>query len=623
MPNRLPWDRLKPVPRVFRPASMHDVALKLAVVAAGGILAQWVAWRTRLPAIVLLLVGGFVLGPLTGWLDPATDFGAAYRPVVSIAVAIILFEGGLTLNVAEIRETSKAVRRLILFGGPLVWGLTALAAHFVAGLSWPTASVLGAILVVTGPTVVMPLLRQAHLATRPASLLRWEAIVNDAIGALFAVIAFETFLVLHGSHGAGGLIASLAVGTVVAVGGGYAAGSLIEWAFTRGYVPEYLKAPVLLATVIAAHALTNMLLEEAGLLTVTVMGIRLANSRIASLAEMRRFKETVTILLVSGLFLLLTAALDMEAIRSLDWRAVGFVALVMFVIRPLAVVISTAGSGITLREQLFVGWIAPRGIVAVAVASLFAAALSDNGVNDAPQLVAYTFAVVVATVFAHGFTLAPFATLLGLTSASKPGILIVGGSPVMAAFAATLKEAGIPVMIADTAWSRLREARLAEIPVYFGEVLSEEAHYDLDVKRFAALIATTSNDAYNALVCTNLGPEIGRTNVFEIPTIREQAERKSLSFTLGGRPLTRDPELRSLDFQLEHIRGWGFQATRITEEFSYQEYLDSRAEGARVILWRKPSGKLVFRATTEKSSPEPGDLVISFAPPRAEKKSTE
>ena len=602
---------------------MHDVALKLAVVAAGGILAQWVAWRTRLPAIVLLLVGGFVLGPLTGWLDPATDFGAAYRPVVSIAVAIILFEGGLTLNVAEIRETSKAVRRLILFGGPLVWGLTALAAHVVAGLSWPTASVLGAILVVTGPTVVMPLLRQAHLAARPASLLRWEAIVNDAIGALFAVIAFETFLVLDGSYSAGDLIASLAVGMVIAVGGGYAAGSLIEWAFSRGHVPEYLKAPVLLATVVAAHALTNMLLEEAGLLTVTVMGIRLANSRIASLAEMRRFKETVTILLVSGLFLLLTAALDMEAIRSLDWRAVAFVGLVMFVIRPLAVVISTAGAGITLREQLFVGWIAPRGIVAVAVASLFAAALSDNGVNDAPQLVAYTFAVVVATVFAHGFTLAPLATWLGLTSASKPGILIVGGSPVMAAFAATLKEAGIPVMIADTAWSRLREARLAEIPVYFGEVLSEEAHYDLDVKRFAALIATTSNDAYNALVCTNLGPEIGRTNVFEIPTIREQAERKSLSFTLGGRPLTRDPELRSLDFQLEHIRGWGFQATRITEEFSYQEYLDSRAEGARVILWRKPSGKLVFRSTTEKSSPEPGDLVISFAPPRAEKKSTE
>ncbi len=599
---------------------MHDVALKLAVVAAGGIFAQWVAWRTRLPAIVLLLVGGFVLGPLTGWLNPASDFGAAYRPVVSIAVAIILFEGGLTLNVAEIRETSTAVRRLILFAGPMVWGMTALAAHIVAGLSWPTATVLGAILVVTGPTVVMPLLRQAHLAARPASLLRWEAIVNDAIGALFAVIAFETFLVLHGSHSAGEVLTSLAAGTVIAIGGGFAAGTAIEWAFTRGHVPEYLKAPVLLAIVVAAHALTNMVLEEAGLLTVTVMGIRLANSRIASLTEMRRFKETVTILLVSGLFLLLTAALDMEAIRSLDLRAVAFVVLVMFVIRPLAVIVSTAGSGISLREQVFVGWIAPRGIVAVAVSSLFAVALADDGVTDAPQMVAYTFAVVVATVFVHGFTLAPLATLLGLTSATKPGILILGGSPVTAAFATTLKETGIPVMIADTAWSRLREARLAEIPVYFGEVLSEEAHYDLDVKRFAALIATTSNDAYNALVCTNLSPEIGRANVFEIPTVREQAERKSLSFTLGGRPLTRDPELRSVDFQLEHFRGWGFQVTRITEEFSYQHYLDSRAEGARVLLWRKPSGKLVFRATTDKSNPEPGDLVISFAPPRAEKK---
>jgi len=237
---------------------MHDVALKLAAIAAGGILAQWAAWRTNLPAIVLLLVGGLVVGPLTGWIDPLADFGDAFRPVVSIAVAIILFEGGLTLNLAEIRETSKAVRRLILIGGPLAWGLTALAAHFVARFSWPTATVLGAILVVTGPTVVMPLLRQAHLATRPASLLRWEAIVNDAIGALFAVIAFEAFLVVHGSHSAGSLAASLAVGLAAAVGGGFAAGSAIEWAFTRGYVPEYLKAPVLLATVVAAHAVTNL-----------------------------------------------------------------------------------------------------------------------------------------------------------------------------------------------------------------------------------------------------------------------------------------------------------------------------------------------------------------------------
>jgi len=599
---------------------MEDIALKLAVIAGGGILAQWIAWRTRLPAIVLLLLGGCIIGPCTGWIQPADDFGAIYRPFVSIAVAIILFEGGLTLNVAEIRETSTAVRRLILLGGPLVWIMTTFAAHFVAGLSWPTASVLGAILVVTGPTVVMPLLREAHLAARPASLLRWEAIVNDALGALCAVIAFEVFLVLNGAYEANHLVVTLLIGMGVATCGGYLAGSMIEWSFTRGYVPEYLKAPVLLAAVIMTSTLTNMLLEEAGLLTVTVMGIRLANSRIASLTEIRRFKETITILLVSSLFLLLVAALDVEAIRSLDVHVLAFVILVMFVIRPLAVFIATWGAGVSFQEQLFVGWIAPRGIVAVAVSSLFGAALLDNGVEDAPRMIASTFAVVVATVCAHGFTLDPLARFLRLTTATKPGVLIVGGSPVLTALAETLKDAEIPVMLADTAWSRLREARLAGIPIYFGEVLSEDAHYDLDVKRFAAVIAATSNDAYNALVCTNLGPEIGRASVFEVPTIREQTERKSLSFTLGGRQLTSDPELRILDFQFDHIRGWVFQATRITDEFTYTNYIENRVEGARVLFWQKPSGKLFFRTTTEKSHPEPGDLIISFTPPRQEKK---
>jgi len=596
---------------------MTDVPLKLAVVAAGGIAAQWIAWRVNLPAIVLLLVTGFLIGPLTGFIDPATDFGEVYRPVVSMAVAVILFEGGLTLNLTEIRETSQAVRRLILFGGPLVWGMTAWAAHAVAGLSWPVAVVLGAILVVTGPTVVMPLLRQARLTPRVASLLRWEAIVNDAVGTLFAVVAFETYLVWHGSHDVSRLAVSLVAAAAVAVGGGWLAGSGISWAFTRGHVPEYLKAPVLLAAVIAANALTNLILEEAGLLTVTVMGLRLANSRIASLAEMRRFKETVTILLVSSLFLLLTAALDREALASLDLRTVAFVGLVMFVIRPLAVLAATTGTGLRLAEQLFVGWIAPRGIVAVAVSSLFAAALHDNGVADASRMVAITFAVVVATVFVHGFTLAPLAGLLGLTAASRPGVLIVGGSPFVTDFAATLKKATIPVLVADSEWNRIRGPRLADVPTYCGEILSEDAHFEVDLQRFSAVIAATPNDAYNALVCTDLGPEVGRGNVFEIPSVREQGEKKSLAFTLGGRPLTREPELLLFDYQLGHARGWRFQATRLSEEFAYEAYLANRAEGTRVILWQKPAGRLFFRATTEQSDPAAGDLIIAYAPPRA------
>ena len=602
--------------------AIDQIPLKLAIIASGGIFAQWVAWRLRLPAIVLLLITGFVLGPVTGYINPAEDFGDIYRPVVSMAVAVILFEGGLTLNLASIRETSKAVRRLILIGGPLVWLMTTMAARLVVGLSWPSSLVLGAILVVTGPTVVMPLLRQTQLASRPAALLRWEAIVNDAVGALFAVVAFESFLVMHGSHEPLRLVVSLLLAAAVAIGGGSAAGSGIIWAFTRGYVPEYLKAPLLLATVLAAHALTNMILEEAGLLTVTVMGIRLANSRIASLAELRRFKETITILLVSALFLLLTAALDTEAIRSLDLLAAWFVLLVMFLIRPVAVFLATAGTGVKPAEQLFVGWIAPRGVVAVAVSGLFAVALADNGVADGAEIVPIVFAVVVATVFAHGFTLVPLARWLELTTAAKPVVLFVGGSAVTTSLAKVLKEHGVPVLVADTEWGGIREPRLADIPVYFGEILSEDAHDTVDAKRFAAVIAATPNDAYNTLVCTDLGPEVGRSTVFEIRSGPRPSERQSLNFTLGGRPLTRDPEMRLLDFQLDQALGWGFQATRLTDEFRFAAYQESRAPETRIILWKKPSGLLVFFTSTKGGNPEPGDVIVSFAPPRPEKNAT-
>ena len=595
---------------------MEEIGLKIAMIGAAGIAAQWIAWRIHIPAIVLLLVAGAIAGPLTGFIDPLRDFGEVYRPVVSLAVAIILFEGGLTLNFKEISETSKAVRRMIIFGGPLIWVMTALAAHHVGGLSWPTAAVLGAILVVTGPTVIMPLLRQAQLSARAASILRWEAIVNDAIGALFAVLAFETFLVLHGSHEAEDLVMRVIIAAIVAVGGGIIAGRTIAWSFIRGHVPEYLKSPILFASVLAAFALTNMILEEAGLLTVTVMGITLANTRIASLTELRRFKETVTVLLVSGLFVLLTAALDMEAIRSLDWRAAAFVLLVMFVIRPLAVTIATAGSGITNKERILVGWIAPRGIVAVAVSGLFGVALAANGVEDADRMVAFAFAVVVATILAHGFTLSPLATLLGLKSAARPGVLIVGGSRFATNLARKLKDLEIPVLVADTEWNRIRDARLADIPVYFGEVLSEDAHHSLELNRYRNIIAATPNDAYNTLVCTDFGPEVGRSHVFQIASAKERSERQSLNFTLGGRPLTREPELGYFDFQFNTARGWTFQATRLSEEFTVERYQETRAEGARMILWRKPNGDLVFPTATQSAKPAADDVIITFTPPK-------
>ncbi|MBB4002277.1 cation:proton antiporter [Aurantimonas endophytica] len=596
---------------------MHDLALQLAIIGVAGIAAQWIAWRLQIPAIVLLLAVGLVFGPLTGFMNPRADFGDLYTPLVSTAVAIILFEGGLTLNFREIRETSRAVRRIVTVAGPLVWLMTALAAHYIGNLTWPTAIILGGLLVITGPTVIMPLLRHAKLKNRPASILRWEAIVNDPIGALFAVLAFEIYLVLHTGHQAENLAFTVLFALAIAVPGGIAAGRFLAWAFARGAAPEYLKAPILLAAVVGMNSLTNLVLEEGGLLTVTVMGITMANSRIASLADLRRFKETITILLVSGLFIILTASLQPVVIAGLEWRVLAFLFVVLFVIRPLAVFVATIGAGLTWRERALVGWIAPRGIVATAVAGLFGSTLADLGVVDGDRMIAYVFAIVAVTILLHGFTLGPLSRLLDLRSADRPGVLIVGASRFTIALARRLKAQDVPVLIADANWSRISQARLAELDVWYGEVLSEAAHHNLNLSRFDYLIAATDNEAYNALVCTDFGPEMGRSDVFQIGKIAD-SDRRAMNFTIGGQPLFQPAkgfvELRDL-----MVDGWNFQATRLTDEFEYQRFTETRAEGTHAMLWIRPSGALVFAAGEGSGTPSEGDTIISFGPRRAER----
>ncbi|MEM0898798.1 MAG: sodium:proton antiporter [Pseudomonadota bacterium] len=592
---------------------MQDIAIKLALIGGSGIFAQWLAWRLRLPAIVLLLAAGFVLGPLTDFINPVRDFGDIYKPMVGLAVAIILFEGGLTLNFKEIAGTSRAVQRVIFFAGPLVWIGGSLAAHYVGGLAWPVAITLGAVFVITGPTVIMPLLKTAKLKSRPASILRWEAIVNDAIGALFAVLAFETYLVFSGDHGAQSLMATVFSAIFFAGLAGYGAGRFLIWAFVHGHVPDYLKAPILLATVLALFAVSNSILEESGLLTVTIMGITLANSRIASLSEMRRFKETATILLVSGLFILLTAALDWATITSLDWRAAAFVFLLLFVIRPAAVFLVTHGTGLSFEERLLVGWIAPRGIVAVAITGLFGTALVEMGVADGEKMIAFTFAVVVGSIVLHGFSLIPLAAALNLRSTEKPGVLIVGGSRWATALADKLKEIGIPTTISDSNWNHINDARLVNLDVHYGEVLSEHAHLQMDFHRYGYLIAATDNDAYNALVCTDFGPELGRMNVYMISGEDLKSDRQSLNFTLGGIQLFK-PGIEYRELQNRARSGWKMQATRITKEYPFEKFQSDRPDDLKMILWKRPDGRIVFASNCRGASPVAGDTVVSFAP---------
>jgi NhaP-type Na+/H+ or K+/H+ antiporter len=505
-----------------------------------------------------------------------------------------------------------AVRRLVTIGALIAFGLGAIAAHWLAGLTWPSALVLGAIFVVTGPTVVLPLLRHARLRARTASLLRWEAILADPIGALLAVLVFEGVLVYNQALTPTELVVAVGSALVWALVGGYVLGQLLVRAFIRGYIPEFLKAPFVVGTVLVVYAVSDLLLEESGLLTVTVLGVTLGNSRIASLDELRRFKEVITILLVSALFIVLTASLEFADLAGLTPRDALFVAALLVIVRPVAVLAATVASGTPLPDRLLAAWIAPRGVVAVAVSGLFAIALGEQGVADADRLVPLTFAVVIVTVFLHGFSLAPLARLLGLGSAGPDGVLLVGASPWTTALADKLKAMEVPVLIADRNWNRLREARYQGIEVYYGEILSEPAEHHIELNLFGHLIAATDNDDYNALICSDFGPEFGRSNVLQLARHEDGNDRHALAVTLGGRPLL--TKLGNLDALEAHLReGWVFRTTRLTGDFDAED-LATASEGTPVLALR--GDRLLWLAIDSPPKLAEGDQVLSFGPGR-------
>ncbi len=588
-----------------------DIVPLFALIGALGIGSQWLAWRLQMPAIVLMLAAGVLAGPVTGLVDPQAAFGDLFRPIVSVAVAVILFEGGLTLNFAELRTTGLAVRRLAFVGAPLAWAFSTLAAHYGAGLSWESSAVLGGILIVTGPTVIIPLLRQARLAPKPAAILRWEAIVNDPVGALSAVLAFE---VITAAYGAGTFLEAaehLAIGIAVAAIAGYAGGWVLATGFKRGMVPEYMKVPVLFGMVLVVYASTDSVLHESGLLAVTVMGVYLANAHLPSLDEIRRFKEHVTVILVSGVFILLAADLDAAQVAGLNIGAVVFVAAILFLARPIAVWLALTGTGLSKQEKFMVAWIGPRGVVAVAVAGLFGSRLVELGIEDGAQLAPLAFVLVAATVVAHGFSIVPLSRMLGLTSTEQPGVLIVGGSPWVVNLAETLRTAEIPALIADRNWFRLRSAKQADISVYHGEILSEAAEHTVDTNRYGLLIAATDNDGYNALVCTDFGPEFGRDNVVQIGRFQDGKNERDLPVTLGGRPVGKGQTFAALDEAIAN--GWRFRLTPLTEEYGLERYMEERPEADIWAILRK-SGKFDIQRGDQELKAQPQDRVLALMP---------
>ncbi|WP_316014598.1 sodium:proton antiporter [Roseobacter sp. HKCCA0434] len=586
-----------------------DAVTVFALIGALGIGSQWLAWRYQLPAIVLMLAAGVIAGPLTGLIDPQASFGDLLKPIIAVAVAVILFEGGLTLNFASLKDAYPSVARLVVVGAPLGWIMSTLAVHFGAGLSWETSLVFGGIMIVTGPTVITPLLRQARMQPRPAQILKWEAIVNDPIGALAAVLAYELIVALRTSATLGEAAWHLVSGIAVASVLGYFGGRLLASSFRRGKVPEYMKVPVMFGAVLGIYAASDYVLHESGLLAVTIMGVVLANAHLPSLDEIRRFKEHATVILVSGVFILLAASLSMEQLFGINWRTVVFVLSVVLIARPVTVWISLIGTGLPWQEKLMIAWIGPRGVVLVAVSGLFGTQLAELGVADGAALTTLAFALVAGTVVLHGFSMAPLAKMLGLTSGAAPGLLIVGGSRWAVNLARALEAAELPAMIVDRNWFRLRAAREAGVKTYHGEILSETAEHALDLSPYASVLAATDNDGYNALIGTDLGPEFGRTNVFQVGRNDEAEGREALPASLGGRAFGDGTPYA--DFARLEAEGWAFRVTRLSEEFGLDDYRKTNPDALILGLINGGGLQLVERRLPEEV--EPGTRLLAFA----------
>lgn len=498
--------------------------LGLASILILGVGAQWLAWRLRLPSILLLLLSGFLFGPVTGLIDPDALFGQLLFPIVSICVAIILFEGGLSLKLSELPQAGQVIFRLISLGTLITWPIIALAAHYVLGLDWALSVLLGAILVVTGPTVVGPLLRQIQPKGQTGTVLKWEGILIDPVGAVLAVLVFEAILAGKFEQATGfivwGIFQTLLIGIVLSL----VASAVMILSFKKHWVPDHLQNGLSLFWVIGSFALSNWLHPESGLLTVTLMGIMVANQKWIAFKHIVEFKENLRTLLIGTLFILLASRLELDTLLTLGWAGVVFLAVVILVARPLSVWVSTLGSGFNWREQLFLSWLAPRGIVAASVASLFAFELSEHGYAGAEQLVSATFLVIVGTVALYGLTAGPLARALGLAEENPQGILFVGAHAFARRCATLLQEHGFRTILIDTNEYNIRASQQANLTAYCGNAVSEVVLEHLELSGIGRLVAMTSNDEVNSLAALHFPEVFSRTEVYQLPFRHDHEE---------------------------------------------------------------------------------------------------
>lgn len=514
--------------------------LELSAIIVFGILAQWIAWRMKIPAIFPLILLGLFMGPLSTlflekqWINPENIFaGNTMYYFVSLSVGIILFEGGLTLKFKEVRQLAGVVRNLLIFG-PIVMGLGgAVIAHYFLGMDYRVGLLFGSLIIVTGPTVIAPILRSVKPNKNLSTILKWEGIVIDPIGALVAVLIYELFFVstmgVGGDHSMG--LTQVALRTfflTVCVGSffGLFSGWALHYLLKKELIPHFLINVISLGFVLFAFAGADSLQAESGLLSVTVMGILMANIKTPNIEQILDFKESLTVILISVLFIILSSNISMSQLQLLEINSLYIFLLVVFLLRPLVVWISAWKSELNWKEKLFIAWIGPKGIVAAAVASLFSLYLMSDKISlplslrqDVELLVPLTFMVILGTVTLNGLSAKLVARLLGLIQEQQNGVIIVGANEGSVSIASYLEKNNIPTTLYDLSKENIRNAKTAGLQVIEGNILSDELDGLED--NACQLIALTSSNDVNIIACRKFNSIFGDKNVFRLVTANE------------------------------------------------------------------------------------------------------
>ncbi len=575
--------------------------LLLALIVFVGIVCQWISWRIKFPSIIMLLVAGIIFGPVTGVLNPDKMFGDLLFPMVSLSVAVILFEGGLTLKLSDIKDIKRPLRNLLTVGVLITWVITTFAVYYILNFPWALALLFGALMTVTGPTVIKPLLSSIRPQSDIANILHWEGIILDVFGAILIVLVYQLIV----SEFSGETL-PITFGAMIATGIllGAAGAFLLAFLLKKHLLPYYLHHVVSLGLVLIIFAISNTIMHESGLIAVTLMGMILANTKGVDTDDILFFKESLSVMLISVLFVVLAARLQFSSFAEMGWGSLLVLAIILFVARPISVLISTYRSPLSIKARMLLSWIAPRGIVAAAISALFALKLEAAGYEQAELLVPLTFLIIIGTVLLQGLSARPLALWLNVTEPPSTGVLIVGANLVARALAHALVQQNVTTRLADSSWENVSAARLEGLDTYYGSVVSDHADRNMNFSGIGNLLAMSTNSSLNALTATRFKAEFSPAHTYYLKNSEEEQTGydKAQHLSYSGRSLFYDDQNYSSLAAL--IRdGAQIKMTKLSEQFSLEDFQNQYDQRAILLFAFDDKDNLHFFTHDRKLKP--------------------